>query len=87
MLQPNLVECRDCHNLLDLICQIDEKIKYYAVNAFNNMTLMVCLDDGRDVMGTLLQYKSILTKRAFNCKYACTIPTSAIISRVKILLA
>ena len=87
MLQPNLVECKDCHNLLDLVCQIDEKLKYYAVNAYNNLTLMVCLDDGKDVMGSLLQYKSILTRKAFNPKYACTVPVPAIISRVKILLA
>lgn len=86
MLTIQLTECKTCGNLLDLLCEIDEKIKYYAVNASNNMTLMTCLDFNENNMKALLRYKEIVTKRLYNENYACHYPTPAIISRVKLLL-
>lgn len=86
MLKTTLTECTDCENLLDLICQIDDKLKTYTVNQYNNLTLMVCLPFNKEVIDALLHYKRIVTHKAFNCNYACDYSVSTIISRVKILL-
>lgn len=91
MLKLSLAECKDCKNLSFLISEIDKKLTYYTKNAYNNMTLMVCLQYEPAVIGDLLHYKDILTRRMYNCDYASqgcgmAFPISEIISRVKILL-
>lgn len=86
MLKANLNECTDCVNLLDLLCQIDEKLKYYAENQLNNMTLMLNRAYDKCVMSDLLHYKQIVTHRLFYPQYASEYLLSSIISRIKILL-
>lgn len=91
MLKLTLTECKDCKNLSNLLSEIDKKLAYYARNAYNNLTLMVCLQYEPDVISDLLRYKDILTKRMYNCDYAtewcgASFNIYEIISRVKILL-
>lgn len=86
MLKANLNECVDCVNLLSLLCEIDEKLKYYAENELNNMTLMLNRSYDKYVMSDLLHYKQIVTHRLFNPHYASSFQFSSIISRIKILL-
>lgn len=86
MLQVKLTSCTSCVSILDILCKVDDKLKSYACNAYNNMTLMTCLNVDKDNLETLLHYKRILTYHLYNGDYLPTTPLSFIISRVKILL-
>ena len=86
MLYPRLTDCSSCINLLDILCQIDERIAYYADNQYHKMTLMIGGSSDTETIGDLIRYKGIITNRLHNPSYAESIPLANIISRIKILL-
>jgi hypothetical protein len=86
MLQVKLTNCTNCLSLLDTLCDVDNKLKTYSCNAYNNLTLMTCLHVDKDNLETLLHYKRILTSHLYNPDYVPCVPLADIISRVKILI-
>jgi len=86
MLQVKLTDCTNCINLLELLCQIDERLAYYASNEYHRITLLLNINTDPEAIGDLLHYKRIVTNRLFYPSYAQEVPLANIVSRIKILL-
>ena len=85
MLKVNLTNCSTCISVNELLCEIDTHIKKYTDNKYKNITLLTSLPYDKEVLGSLLHYKRILTNRLFNPEYG-QLPLAVITSRIKILI-
>ncbi len=86
MLNVRINKCSNCQNIFHLLCEIDEKLKYYACNQRNNDALLLNLDVKKDVIKKLIRYKQIITKRLYNPNYSCEIALGNIITQIKIYI-
>lgn len=85
MSQVKLVKCSACQSLIDIICQIDEKLKQLATNHYKNDVLEINSKYSKTLSYKLISYKNILYKKLFNPSYT-DYNQSVLISRIKVLL-
>lgn len=86
MLNVRINTCSNCQNLFELLCEIDEKLKYYLFNQHKNDSLLLDLNVKKDVIKKLIRYKRITIKRLYNPSYGCDITLGEIITQIKIYI-
>jgi len=87
MLNPRLIDCKECNTIPSLIKAIDCKISKIATDLYNNTIFSLNISIDSDTMISLLNYRRILLYKYCNSEYAKRIELDKIISKVKLLTA
>lgn len=85
MPQADLIKCSSCQSIVDLICEIDEKLHKIATNHYKNDVLELNLPYDKELTYKLIEYRRIFEKKLFNPSYS-DYKQSTLISRIKVLL-
>lgn len=87
MLNPKVINCKECGDIPNLIRDIDCKLSEVSGRLYNNIVFSLNLYVSQTDVFDLLTYRRILEYKLVNPNYVCKFDIPCIVTRIKILTA